>query len=101
MRISDWSSDVCSSDLVDGLGAAADPAFEVGAIVAGQRRCHVRRRGRIVAQVEDLLAERGIGDAQPARRIAADRRTEERRGGNERVRTCRSRGAPSPVKKKK
>src|SRR3546814_10168899 len=58
---------------VDGLGAAADPAFEIGAIVAGQRRRHVRRGGRIVAQVEDLLAERGVGDTQPARRVAADR----------------------------
>src|SRR3546814_5536668 len=37
---------------VDGLGAAADPAFEVGALVAGQRRSHVRRRGRIVEPEE-------------------------------------------------
>src|SRR3546814_5900771 len=35
---------------VDGLGAAADPAFEVGAIVAGKRRSHVRRGGRKIGR---------------------------------------------------
>src|SRR3546814_7781390 len=39
MRISDWSSDVCSSDLVDdpAAGAALDPAHRVGQAVVAAR----------------------------------------------------------------
>src|SRR3546814_11752158 len=57
MRISDWSSDVCSSDLRNvgahadsGTGAAADPAGEVL-----RRQAHVRRTR--------------VGGAAPARRL--------------------------------
>src|SRR3546814_6534163 len=35
MRISDWSSDVCSSDLWEGWGTALKPAFEP--IVVGRK----------------------------------------------------------------
>src|SRR3546814_17786246 len=38
MRISDWSSDVCSSDLVAKIGSADAPAAE--RLVGGQRGCH-------------------------------------------------------------
>src|SRR3546814_2305132 len=85
MRISDWSSDVCSSDLrgppvVERLTRTAvdqveverletrgtselDGALDVGAVVgATQRREHVRRRG--------LHAERQQGDAP--RPVGAD-----------------------------
>src|SRR3546814_7157611 len=44
MRISDWSSDVCSSDLlVDEAFADADPAQSVAASVADDRRLIVFR----------------------------------------------------------
>src|SRR3546814_1765645 len=65
MRISDWSSDVCSSDLV---GFA--------------------RRGGIG---DRHLVDR---DAFTGHRGLVDRRSEERRVGKECVSTCRSRWSP-------
>src|SRR3546814_3362448 len=69
MRISDWSSDVCSSDLA-------------GRHVCGQRR---PRGGDSVVHVGELAH-------LPA--IAPQRRSEERRVGKECVSTCRSRWSP-------
>src|SRR3546814_17673963 len=82
MRISDWSSDVCSSDLDPRVVPAVDgqePRDDLsgarlrGLRLAPGRRLH--RRGR-----------RG-------------HRSDERRVGTERVSTCRSRWAPKPKKK--
>src|SRR3546814_6035063 len=77
MRISDWSSDVCSSDLV-GDGTAAVPIAQEGKR-AGNERHHDDE-----AQL-DLQAFR----PEPAQQRA--RRSEERRVGKECVSTCRSR----------
>src|SRR3546814_1882359 len=71
MRISDWSSDVCSSDLVvlrRAVRLAVRQALLAGwtGVLAGRRPRHHRRPG----------AGRGIGaDPQPGgtRRAAADR----------------------------
>src|SRR3546814_12791782 len=38
MRISDWSSDVCSSDLLDDLQAAADPGKKIVEVVGNTPR---------------------------------------------------------------
>src|SRR3546814_12039766 len=100
MRISDWSSDVCSSDL----------------------RCAVRRRtgagqpegGELRAEPAEIRRDRG---KEPARRRGwrrqlvpragrvhrrgAEIRSEERRVGKECVSTCRSRWSPYHNKKKK
>src|SRR3546814_19004532 len=111
MRISDWSSDVCSSDLdvaLDGdriiiaigdLGRAAefilrllrDDADDAGArILAEQRRLRA-------AQQFDTLDVRKVADLSGRARAIdavdddADRRSEERRGGPECVSTCKSR----------
>src|SRR3546814_3515248 len=83
MRISDWSSDVCSSDLLDG-----------------------RYEGRLLSQLAlpelvELLQDYAIADQQSASVLEAylDRtrpRSEERRVGKECVRTCRSRWSPYP-----
>src|SRR3546814_2921831 len=90
MRISDWSSDAVSSDLlehgeeahraaaaeemgeikIDRFHRAAEAAFKRHAIVGGQRRCHRRSGAGVVAQVEDLLAQRRVGDRQPAAAVA-------------------------------
>src|SRR3546814_5524106 len=74
MRISDWSSDVCSSDL-DHVGAdAGDPPA---------RKVHIGQRIRAGAARAQLVAEaRAVG------------RSEERRVGKECVSTCRSRWSP-------
>src|SRR3546814_20801889 len=73
MRISDWSSDVCASDLGDARRRVrdADPA----------RRADDAAPGR-----------RGVGRA--ARGAAEGGRSEERRVGKECVSTCRSRWSP-------
>src|SRR3546814_4179046 len=75
MRISDWSSDVCSSDL--------DPRDQEGAGADGRRR---RRR----QDAHPLRRDHGVDDPQGAR----EARSEERRVGKECVSTCRSRWSP-------
>src|SRR3546814_10175693 len=70
MRISDWSSDVCSSDLT---GGARGIGYETAKELIG--------RGHRVA----------IGDVDEAR---VKERSEERRVGKECVSTCRSRWSP-------
>src|SRR3546814_16518684 len=95
MRISDWSSDVCSSDL---LGEMGHQISEIGSLArctetrlfspqeqppgaastrlpAGERRCPLIRRALILG------------------RVAAADRSEERRVGQECVSTCRIRWA--------
>src|SRR3546814_14931599 len=90
MRISDWSSDVCSSDLIEIVDrAAADEAFQPFVEDAGlEQPC--RPEIMFVAEIE-LLRE-----IRPQHRIAAAaaRRSEERRVGNECVSTCGSRWSP-------
>src|SRR3546814_19761104 len=96
MRISDWSSDVCSSDL-------------------GMDRLHPVERRRGVAQLADAVVERPLAAPDAAeveaqcREAARDEalvhrlgdavvhraaRSEERRVGKECVSTCRSRWWP-------
>src|SRR3546814_1832471 len=77
MRISDWSSDVCSSDLRTGGGAPV--------------------RGKILRACEGVRPG-GAGDGRAAaaryQGRRRDRRSEERRVGKECVSTCRSRWSP-------
>src|SRR3546814_3955974 len=81
MRISDWSSDVCSSDLQVRL--PSDDGLEVERLTGVVEDVGLLRRGTQAAarpEVED------VGDV-------ADR-SEERRVGKECVSTCRSRWSP-------
>src|SRR3546814_4493021 len=73
MRISDWSSDVCSSDLREGRGSRRSKSPSARSI--GSRR-----------------SARGIYSA--TRMIIRRCRSEERRVGKECVSTCRSRWSP-------
>src|SRR3546814_9105884 len=91
MRISDWSSDVCSSDL-DG---SARPDTADGRI-AGAGRAHRLRAAKAAPAV---AAEQSGGTSRRQaplfRHVAwARRRSEERRVGKECVSTCRSRWLP-------
>src|SRR3546814_19730835 len=100
MRISDWSSDVCSSDLI---GAGVDVARRqaVAAPVAGEEGDF----DAVDATDEEFVGRLAPGrvDGDPLRALerircveagAADDRSEERRVGQECVRTCRSRWSP-------
>src|SRR3546814_15692042 len=101
MRISDWSSDVCSSDLFDHrahlvLGADGDPEAgrqTVGAHLADQDAARLQ----VLAGAPRVLAGqvREIGQDE-----IGDRRSEESRVGKECVRKCRSRWVPVHEKKK-
>src|SRR3546814_2430502 len=75
MRISDWSSDVCSSDL------SARRAKRSSVLDAATR--HALPQSPEVAEVERRFEERG-----------SLCRSEERRVGKECVSTCRSRWSP-------
>src|SRR3546814_19093086 len=99
MRISDWSSDVCSSDLVDLLFEAVDP-HGIGPTAPGQLADLLQHAG--AAAVDDVAAELvEIGQAElphhVAQAAAADR-SEERRVGQEGVSKCKSRWATYPLK---
>src|SRR3546814_16769933 len=100
MRISDWSSDVCSSDLsapgADGFGDESDGGDQQFAQTDFVRRAveatgdFASRRGFLV-KVEALLEQANVA-LRPAR-------SAERRVGHECVSTCRSRGSTYHKKK--
>src|SRR3546814_1990861 len=81
MRISDWSSDVCSSDLI-GAGDRRDPRF-------CERTTMTTRldNSRVIrpATGPEISAKSWLTEAP---------RSEERRVGKECVSTCRSRWSP-------
>src|SRR3546814_16921261 len=94
MRISDWSSDVCSSDLIGELvaphvtrtGGEHHVVAVPACLVLGQRQDGGDAfAGFDGQQVDERLAARG--------RRADRQRSEERRVGKEYVSTCRSRWA--------
>src|SRR3546814_20164336 len=99
MRISDWSSDVCSSDLgrpaarqdgraaARGIGGAVEHRFDHFDAV----RRRDRRGERFGGEIADIMVGETI----------APRRSEERRVGKACVSTCRSRWSPYHSKKKK
>src|SRR3546814_11943325 len=104
MRISDWSSDVCSSDLV---GVAHESAVERGILmeVTAPHLTHalptIVPLSASVTPVKAFITGGGLyaGDLlRRAARTSAEtlaQRSEERRVGTECVRTCRSRWSPS------
>src|SRR3546814_12758983 len=98
MRISDWSSDVCSSDLAAGVQALVDADRARGGRAQHLRAGQQPGAGAAVLAVAAAAAERVAG----RRRSGADgavRRSEERRVGKECVSTCRSRWSPYHSKK--
>src|SRR3546814_12431455 len=99
MRISDWSSDVCSSDLVAaasleqmGETHAGGRAIKIGDIAlepdrAGLALAHAKTLARRL--LLELEQRRGGRLGKP--RHARDPRSDERGVGNEGVGTCRTR----------
>src|SRR3546814_12319232 len=115
MRISDWSSDVCSSDLQSGDLHAADMAsvgqcnpdglafvvlaclvqrgIEELAWTIGQPGDHPIDRNAVHVHIEDVH-ENTDADEALLSHLQVGRRSEERRVGKECVSTCRSRWSP-------
>src|SRR3546814_15805973 len=119
MRISDWSSDVCSSDLKD---AAHDIALRIArtapriegmhvygpapaplAMLRGRHRFRLLVHARRALDVQDVIRDwLGGLDWKPKVRggrcrsvqLRVTLRSEERRVGKECVRTCGYRGSP-------
>src|SRR3546814_11178000 len=112
MRISDWSSDVCSSDLGD-----AERSRDIwrANLLGGSRVHDLIERLREYPTLKDFAAERGWdfgegyiaglkGISRPADHLIgkpllptsalSENRSEERRVGKECVSTCRSRWSP-------
>src|SRR3546814_16985536 len=107
MRISDWSSDVCSSDLhIEVEGREVDGAEGVDRLVEGVEvevfyvLAHLAvELGQAVQHPALQLRHLGSGDTlalveavEVAEQVA--QRSEERRVGKECVSTCRSRWSP-------
>src|SRR3546814_14936557 len=113
VRISDWSSDVCSSDLLvtHDMGVIAETADRVAVMYAG--------RIAEIGPVQDVIKHphhpytSGLMGAIPSMAHKTERltqndgamprlhaRPEERRVGTEWVRTCRSRSSPYHKKQK-
>src|SRR3546814_20451215 len=87
MRISDWSSDVCSSDL-----PLRRPHYRATHIMTQPTRRLLSLKREATPQTNSKLEER-------LHKVLA--RSEERRVGKECVSTCRSRWSPYHYKKKK
>src|SRR3546814_12960805 len=103
MRISDWSSDVCSSDLADGHSRVSNQMTDPQRL-----RCALLNalRGLQKSVGASPLTETPRDWAGASAALADDGgawrvlRSEERRVGKECVSPCRSRWSPYPQKKK-
>src|SRR3546814_15321780 len=103
MRISDWSSDVCSSDLAMGLYLSLKDLYTRGVFYGVDELTHIHYlpgTGRAVCNAFNIT------QASLQKTITIDLaqigldRSEERRVGKECVSTCRSRWSPYHSKKK-
>src|SRR3546814_12267084 len=100
MRISDWSSDVCSSDLDDAHHVRGrDAAVEIDRPALDNLH-QILGTDDIGARLTRLIGLRTLGEHADAHRLSGALRSEERRGGQECVSTSRYRWSPSYIKKK-
>src|SRR3546814_10501189 len=100
MRISYWSSDVCSSDLSAITRIVFGPDGAVLDVGRAQRTVTGQMRRAVIARDQHCVYP---GCDQPPSRCEvhhAVRRTDERRVGKDSVRTCCSRGTPYNLKHK-
>src|SRR3546814_18255341 len=111
MRISDWSSDVCSSDLInperiEELAMRFEPVERAAAVPVADQRLGEKvclavmfRPGRRMPfdAVPDHLARQGLSRSDTPE---YGLRSEERSVGKEWARTCRSRESANQYKKK-
>src|SRR3546814_14522762 len=99
MRISDWSSDVCSSDLkLDGVVSEQPTEVDTLAAISGGQTLREYRVRDIVQALETAADDRRVTSVvlDLVRFLGGGQvsRSEERRVGKECVGTCRSRWSP-------
>src|SRR3546814_14886473 len=95
MRISDWSSDVCSSDLADRRdtgGGMSDVGFPLAILAEITHRCPLQCP--YCSNPLALEAASAELSTDAWKRVIAEARSEERRVGQECVSTCRYRWSP-------
>src|SRR3546814_14775166 len=96
MRISDWSSDVCSSDLLGQIGRHRSERIilvMLGTAMAPEIRDDDPTLPLVGGELEERVPRRAIG-AHAVHEQEDVGRSEERRVGKECVSTCRSRWSP-------
>src|SRR3546814_14776756 len=99
MRISDWSSDVCSSDLNGGLPhCAGSSRGRLRQQACRRRAVHIHQRSP--EQFIHIQSIRRLQTGRSTQPPARQDRSEERRVGKACVSTCRLRWAPYHYKKK-
>src|SRR3546814_18437422 len=98
MRISDWSSDVCSSDLTRSRKTRANPTSRtpLGAVIPGATGI---RQGTSGTQTVPSLPIIQLAAGTHAVNATRKERSEERQVGKEGDRTCRSRWSACNYKK--
>src|SRR3546814_14684481 len=95
MRISDWSSDVCSSDLFRSIVCNRPDGEEAGQPTAAAIAAAAEAHGLRFVHIPVMSGGIDEGDVATMARALADLpRSEERRVGKECVSTCRSRWSP-------
>src|SRR3546814_12352620 len=103
MRISDWSSDVCSSDLPPlpkNVVAATGASVEQGPSVSSTRQLASQSSSAFdnfrsaISAYEPIYFDFGTKHGNNARYQVSFKRSEERRVGKECVSTCSSRWSP-------
>src|SRR3546814_16293932 len=95
MRISDWSSDVCSSDLAAMQSRLKIPVIIAADIIHGHRTVFPVPLGEAASFEPDLAERTARVAAVEASAAGIDwTRSEERRVGKECISTCRSRWSP-------
>src|SRR3546814_10752497 len=100
MRISDWSSDVCSSDLVaftpKELRVANDLSERLGYVGQDSVTKSLTINGLLANRSKSISEQRrALLLPQELMQFPTDKRSEERRVGKECVSTCRSRWSPN------
>src|SRR3546814_19097801 len=95
MRISDWSSDVCSSDLRPALSPEERKTSKENSRLRKNKRAKERKANGICRDCDNELCESSTVFCE------THLRSEERRVGKECVSTFRSRWSPYHYKKKK
>src|SRR3546814_18887046 len=103
MRISDWSSDVCSSDLMQNHPLTPMRDANLVRVLQAQSRGKVGLIGINAVQSGVQAVQARIDElrAQGVTLAIADARAEERRVGKACVSTCRSRWSPNKTKQKR